>query len=93
MSRRHRNRISLALVLALKIGLMGAGLALAAPAMTQDDVRAESQAELQPELALMGTIPIYWGEADGFGDLLDRGGETHWARRLIERDFRIAPLD
>lgn len=73
--------------------MMCAGLALAAPAMAQDDAPADLQEDMRPALALMGTIPIYWGEAESFGDLLDRDRETHWARPVIESDYRIAPLD
>lgn len=54
---------------------------------------AEDAVPKNPELALMGTIPIYWGEARGFDDLLDRQGESHWARSLIERQFALRPLD
>lgn len=45
------------------------------------------------QLALMGTIPIYWGEADGLVDLLADNGHRHWARPVLERQFRLAPLD
>src|SRR5690606_38800476 len=41
----------------------------------------------------MGTLPLYWGEADGLGDLLDAGGDAHWARAVLERDYRLLPLD
>jgi len=45
------------------------------------------------DLALMGTIPIYWGEADGFSDLLAGEAHGHWARGVIEQDYRLRPLD
>lgn len=94
MFRHHRNKISRALALAARSSAMGAVLALSsaiffAPALAQEGGREDARADL----ALMGTIPIYWGEAVGFGDLLNRDGDTHWARLVIERDYRIAPLD
>ena len=57
-------------------------------------VPAEAQAPRMP-LGLMGTIPIYWGEAQQFGDLIDAFGahpavfflrdvqEGHYCRALI----------
>ena len=49
-------------------------------------VPAEAQAPRMP-LGLMGTIPIYWGEAQQFGDLIDGEAATHWARAELERAF------
>ncbi len=47
----------------------------------------------RPQLGLMGTIPIYWGEADGMGDLIRGEAHTHWARDLIEEHAEPIPLD
>lgn len=47
----------------------------------------------RPEIGLMGTIPVYWGESDSFGDLVDGRADEHWARKRIERHFAIVPLD
>jgi len=47
----------------------------------------------KPELGLMGTIPIYWGEAGEFGDLLNGKGSAHWARARLEGSFTLQPLD
>jgi len=44
-------------------------------------------------LGLMGTIPIYWGEAPELGDLLDGGATRHWARAQLERDYALRPVD
>jgi len=49
--------------------------------------------EALPELGLMGTIPIYWGEAGGFGEVLAGGESAHWARARLEADYRLSPLD
>ncbi len=62
-------------------------LAPAAPAL------ADEAAPARPALALMGTIPIYWGEADGLGELLAPGDTGHWARPVLEQRFRLVPLD
>lgn len=46
-----------------------------------------------PPVGLMGTIPVYWGEADDLAGLLGPGLESHWARPLIERHGPLRPLD
>lgn len=47
----------------------------------------------RPELGLMGTLPIYWGEAGELGDLVGGNGAAHWARSRLERSYRLRPLD
>lgn len=47
----------------------------------------------RPELGLMGTVPLYWGEAAAFGDTLSGNGAAHWARAQLERDYTLQPLD
>ena len=49
-------------------------------------------ADAGPELALMGTIPIYWGEAEHFDDLLGGTAEPHWARAVLERYYQLQPI-
>jgi len=46
-----------------------------------------------PELGLMGTIPIYWGEAGDVGELVAGGSAGHWARAQLEAEFSLRPLD
>ncbi|QZH75461.1 MAG: ABC transporter [Erythrobacter sp.] len=41
----------------------------------------------------MGTIPIYWGETEGFDEILAGEAQPHWARAFIERRAPLAPLD
>ncbi len=41
----------------------------------------------------MGTIPIYWGESEGFDEILAGEAQPHWVRALIERRAPLAPLD
>jgi hypothetical protein len=47
----------------------------------------------RPALGLMGTIPIYWGEAGDLGDLVGGRGAGHWARERLEARFELEPLD
>lgn len=75
-------------------------LALAAPAglFAQDIAAADhkgaaEEADARPVVALMGTIPIYWGEAAGFDELLSGETPAHWAREVLERSVKLAPLD
>ena len=53
----------------------------------------ESQPAERPQLGLMGTIPIYWGESEAFGDVLSGKGSAHWARARLETRFTLEPLD
>ena len=46
-----------------------------------------------PELGLMGTVPLYWGESGDFGELLAGDGTPHWARAALEEKYRLRPLD
>jgi hypothetical protein len=69
---------------ALALGL----LALSGPACAQERPVAE-----HPPLLLMGTIPIYWGEAGELTDLLNGGATPHWARPVLERGFALVPID
>lgn len=68
------------------VALLGALSLSAAPAMAQDEAE-------RPQLALMGTVPIYWGEAEGLGDTLSGTAVAHWARAELERDYTLVPLD
>ena len=72
----------------LRNSLLAALALVAAPVAAHETVPEE-----RPELALMGTVPIYWGEADGFEEVL--AGETpgHWARAVLEREYALVPLD
>ena len=78
---------------AIKAALAAGGALLAGfavPVLAQD--AAEDMADPRPALALMGTVPIYWGEADGLTDLLAGAGAGHWARPVLERRFTIEPV-
>jgi hypothetical protein len=41
----------------------------------------------------MGTIPLFWGEAAGLGELIDGSYRAHWARAVLARDWQLVPLD
>ena len=64
-----------------------------APVYAQVDVATAIEDDPRPRLALMGTVPLYWGEAEDFGELLDASNHAHWARAEIEQDLALAPLD
>ncbi|MXO58037.1 ABC transporter [Altererythrobacter salegens] len=51
------------------------------------------EAEQRPVLGLMGTVPIYWGEAGGIDDVLADRSEQHWARPVLESGFTLHPID
>lgn len=72
------NRLAAALALALACQT--------APALAQDD-------DGRPELALMGTVPIYWGEAADFEETLAGAVAPHWAREVLEQGFALVPVD
>ena len=58
----------------------------------EDAAPAEHGVE-RPEVGLMATIPIYWGEQAAFGDALSGKGAAHWARAQIESRYTLRPLD
>lgn len=47
----------------------------------------------KPPVALMTTLPVYWPETGGFGELLEQDGERPWMRTQVERSYRLEPLD
>lgn len=63
---------------------------LAGPVLAHDG--AQDVADPRPALALMGTVPIYWGETEGLSDLLAGAGAGHWARPVLERRFLLEPV-
>jgi len=64
----------------------------ATPIAAQEQAPPQEQAA-RPVIGLMGTIPIYWGEAAGFNDLIAGDAPSHWARAVLERRAALAPLD
>lgn len=71
-------------------------VALAALALAAAPIAAqETQPAPEPSttIALMGTIPIYWGEADGFDEMLAGEAQPHWARAVLERRATLVVFD
>jgi len=68
-----------------KLALAALAAFLAVPATAQEPAAAS--------LGLMGTIPIYWGEAAGIDELIGGTAEPHWARAEIEASYALQPLD
>jgi hypothetical protein len=73
----------------LKVALLGLATALSVLAAPG---HAQQPASL-PELGLMGTIPIFWGETGELSELISGAGETHWARARLEAGYTLRPLD
>jgi hypothetical protein len=64
-----------------------------ATACHADEATPADPAADRPELGLMGTIPIYWGESENFGEVVAGEGTAHWARSQLEAEYRLRPLD
>lgn len=75
----------------LKSSLL-AGLLLASAPLAAQDAGVPMVAD-HGELAIMGTIPLYWGEVENMESLLTPDGTGHWARPVIEAHYRLRPLD
>lgn len=75
----------------LKLALACALLPFASACEAGDT--GQAAVEERPALGLMGTIPLYWGESDNLGDLVNGDGASHWARERLEMHFTIMPLD
>lgn len=90
---RHPRAASAALAAAALWTLAGACSADAPADDAAPSGRHDETAVGRPELGLMGTIPIYWGESDRFGGLLAGHGAQHWARAELESQYHLFPLD
>lgn len=72
-------------------GLLAALLGAAIAGQVLPTVREEGD---KPALGLFTSLPIYWAESADIADALkQRGAEDHWARRALERENRLVPLD
>ena len=49
--------------------------------------------EPRKELALMTSLPIYWGEGADFGTLVSGNDELPWVRVVLEKKYELQPLD
>src|SRR6187402_348502 len=77
----------------LERALAAALLTLASAGCRAENAAPAEHAVERPEVGLMATIPIYWGEQAAFGDALSGKGAAHWARAQIEARYRLRPLD
>lgn len=73
--------------------VFAAALMCLSSACHADEAGPAREAGERPELGLMGTIPIYWGEAGDFGEVVAGGSVTHWARPRLESGYRLRPID
>lgn len=81
-----RNRkLALAATCVVLLGALLAGVAALA--------LGEREREERPDLALMTTLPIYWGESASIAEALSNEEPPHWARALLERTYDLVPLD
>lgn len=79
-------------IIALLIALMlTAAWAILSPANSQDT--QPNQAEEKPQLGLMTSLPIYWGEGDPFANLGAETAQVPWVRATLERHYKLLPLD
>lgn len=80
----------MALPRALEIALAALAFATSSTATGQDQAPAD---DARPALAIMGTVPIFWGEAADVAELIGGSYQPHWARAVLERDWRLESLD
>jgi hypothetical protein len=77
----------------LEWAFVAALLSLASASCRAEDAAPPAELARRPELGLMGTIPLYWGEQPEFGDALAGRGTAHWARSQLEARYALHPLD
>ncbi len=53
----------------------------------------EREREERPDIALMTTLPIYWGESVNIAEALSNDAPPHWVRTALERDHDLIPVD
>jgi hypothetical protein len=72
---------------------LAAALLILAGGCRAEDAAPAAVPDRRPELGLMGTIPLYWGEEAAFGDALSGQATRHWARAQLEARYTLHPLD
>jgi hypothetical protein len=77
----------------LERALAAALLTFASAGCRAEEAAPAGEPPQRPELGLMGTIPLYWGEQPAFGDALTGNGAAHWARAQLETRYALRPLD
>ena len=48
--------------------------------------------DAREELALMGTVPLYWGEAANISEMISGHYRAHWARAALEQNWQLVPI-
>lgn len=71
---------------------LGAGLLVFMPLARVAPEPAIAPADRLP-LGLMSTLPLYWPEAESPQSLLELDGASPWQRTVLERRYRLRPLD
>lgn len=85
-----RSRLSFAaLALTLAIGCLAWWLA----ASQGRGQGAGEAAQDRPQLGLVTSLPIYWGEAGDLSAMLEQQESPHWVRSALEKRYVLAPLD
>jgi hypothetical protein len=72
---------------------LAAALLIIASGCRAEQAPPAAAPEHRPELGLMGTIPLYWGEEGAFGGALSGDATHHWARAQLEAHYTLQPLD
>lgn len=72
---------------------LAAALLIFAGACRSESPPPAAEPATAADLGLMGTIPIYWGEEEAFGDALSGDAIGHWARDRLQERFALRPLD
>ncbi len=80
----------MALLRALEITLAALAFSTSSSAAGHDRAPADLP---RPALAIMGSVPILWGEAADVDELIGGSYRAHWARAVLEQDWRLVPLD
>ena len=73
--------------------LVTAGCQATSESTSAPTATASAHGLSRPALGLMTTLPIFWGEANDVGELLQRKTAAGWVREVLERDFSLEPLD
>lgn len=69
------------------------GAASGAAAHQPAEIVQEQPGAHNPTLGVFTTLPLAWGAVDDLSAILAEEHRSHWARTVIERSYRYAPLD
>jgi hypothetical protein len=72
---------------------LAAALLILASGCRAEDTAPANLPDHRPQLGLLGTIPLYWGEESAFGGALSGNATHHWARAQLETRYTLHPLD